>query len=83
MRDTFPFPYDEEQGKAFIASCLDKRNWRYAASGVFDPYDLKETDDRVLIPTTYVVSLHDEVVGGIGLRYSKDTSRLTAEVGYW
>ena len=83
MRDSFPYPYSEDNAKAFIAICRDRSNWKQASADVSDPHDLPATADQELIPTTYVITLHDEVIGGIGLKFSGDTGRRTAEVGYW
>lgn len=84
MRDTFPSPYSEKDALSFIERILDQSKWKRVSHAMIDPDKPTQTSDREpLIPTAYVITLHNQTIGGIGLVFRADTERRTTELGYW
>ena len=84
LRDRFPSPYREEDATSFITMCSDPSGWRRAAPRMSSPHNPAGTsDDEELLPTTYAITLNDEVIGMVGFMFRSDIERRTAELGYW
>jgi len=77
LTDRIPSPYTLEDAKRWIDHNLDKANWRESTS-------LGRT-----VPGNYAITEStpdgdsDVCIGAIGLEFSSDVHRRTAELGYW
>ena len=82
VRDRFPYPYTEQSALDFIHFSLDEaQSWEPCGPGVGTGADTFWAGPKV--PSNYVITLDDVVVGGIGLEFGTDIERRSAELGYW
>ena len=80
VRDYFPHPYLEEDGKHFIEMVLN--NPHPMRRTVIGQMPIEFFSD-LQPPMDFAIVVDGNAVGGIGIVPQKDVERITAEIGYW
>ena len=78
LRNRMPHPYTEADATDWINRSLDPSN--HVCSGQWTP---ENGSEGPALPTTYAITVSDEVVGNIGLVFADDIYVRTCEIGYW
>ena len=78
LRNRMPHPYTEADATSWIDFSLDTAN--HVRSG---KWTTEHGSEGPLVPTSWAVTLDDQVVGSIGLKFGEDIYVRTCEIGYW